>query len=88
MQMMLQLKKHTVYWQKNTIPTCNPGDKEAEQKFKEASEAYAVLSDPRRDVSTISMAMRHFDGSAGGPVVSISTIGFGRHFRRYFRRWV
>ena len=26
----------------------NPGDAEAEKKFKEASEAYAVLSEPPR----------------------------------------
>ena len=31
-------------------PDMNPGDKEAEQKFKEASEAYAVLCVPEQTV--------------------------------------
>ena len=30
---------------KKNHPDMNPGDKEAEARFKEASEAYAVLSD-------------------------------------------
>jgi len=29
-------------------PDVNPGDKEAEKKFKEATEAYGILSDPEK----------------------------------------
>ncbi len=42
---------------KNIIPDVNPGDKEAEKKFKEATEAYAILSDPDKRNSMISLVM-------------------------------
>ena len=47
-------------------PDANPGDKEAEKKFKEASEAYAVLSaaEKRRQYDQFGHAA--FDGGAGG----------------------
>ena len=47
-------------------PDMNPGDKEAEAKFKEASEAYALLNDPdtRRQYDQFGPAA--FDGVAGG----------------------
>lgn len=47
-------------------PDMNPGDKEAEAKFKEASEAYAVLSDPEKRKQYDQFGHAAFDGSAGG----------------------
>ena len=47
-------------------PDANPGDKEAEKKFKEASEAYAVLSDAEKRKQYDQFGHAAFDGSAGG----------------------
>ncbi len=46
-------------------PDMNPGDAEAEKKFKEASEAYAVLSDPDKRRQYDQFGQAAFDGSAG-----------------------
>lgn len=43
-----ELKKAYRQVAKKYHPDMNPGDKEAEAKFKEASEAYAILSDPEK----------------------------------------
>jgi molecular chaperone DnaJ len=47
-------------------PDINPGDKDAEAKFKEASEAYAVLSDADKRRQYDQFGHAAFDGSAGG----------------------
>lgn len=47
-------------------PDMNPGDAEAEKKFKEASEAYAVLSDPEKRQKYDQFGHAAFDGGAGG----------------------
>ena len=59
------LKKAYRQLAKKYHPDMNPGDAEAEKKFKEASEAYAVLSDPEKRRQYDQFGHAAFDGGAG-----------------------
>ncbi len=61
-----ELKKAYRQLAKKYHPDTNPGDKAAEAKFKEASEAYAVLSDADKRRQYDQFGHAAFDGGAGG----------------------
>lgn len=60
------LKKAYRQLAKKYHPDVNPGDKEAEAKFKEASEAYAVLSDPEKRQKYDQFGHAAFENGGGG----------------------
>ena len=61
-----ELKKAYRQLAKKYHPDTNPGDKEAEAKFKEASEAYAILSDPEKRRQYDQFGHAAFEQGGGG----------------------
>ena len=71
------LKKAYRVLAKKYHPDTNPGDKEAEAKFKEASEAYAVLSDPQKRQQYDQFGHAGVDPNYGGSAGAGGFGGFG-----------
>ena len=62
-------------------PDLNPGDKTAEQKFKEANEAYSVLSDEKKRAEYDQFGKSPFE--AGGPWFEGARPDFGETFEGF-----
>lgn len=65
-------------------PDANPGDKTAEAKFKEASEAYAVLSDKEKRKQYDQFGHAAFDGANGNGGFDFSQMDFSDIFGDIF----
>ena len=78
------LKKAFRQLAKKYHPDMNPGDKEAEQKFKEIQEAYAVLSDADKRRQYDQFGHAAFDGTGGAGGFDFSGMDMGDIFSDLF----
>lgn len=81
-----EIKKAYRVLAKKYHPDTNPGDKEAEAKFKEASEAYAILSDAdkRRQYDAYGHAAFEQGGGAGAGGFDFNNMDMGDIFGDIF----
>ena len=81
-----EIKKAYRKLAKKYHPDVNPGDKEAEEKFKEASEAFAVLSDADKRKQYDQFGHAAFDGTGGfgSQGFDFNSAGFGDIFGDLF----
>lgn len=79
-----EIKKAYRKLAKKYHPDMNPGDKNAENKFKEASEAYAVLSDADKRRQYDQFGHAAFEGGAGGGGFDFNSADFSDIFSDIF----
>jgi molecular chaperone DnaJ len=65
-------------------PDRNPGDKGAEQKFKDLSEAYDVLKEEQKRAAYDRFGHAAFEGGRGGPGTNPGDFGFAQGFADIF----
>ena len=65
-------------------PDKNPGDKKAEEKFKEASEAYGVLSDDQKKSNYDQFGHAAFQGGGGQGFGGFDSSSFSDIFEDFF----
>ena len=79
-----EIKKAFSALAKKYHPDMHPGDKESEEKFKEAQEAYAVLSDPEKRKQYDQFGHAAFDGTGGAGGFDFSGMDMGDIFGDIF----
>lgn len=79
-----EIKKAFRSLAKKYHPDMHPGDKEAEEKFKEAQEAYAILSDAEKRRQYDQFGHAAFDGAGGAGGFDFSGMDMGDIFGDIF----
>ena len=82
-----EIKKAYYKLAKQYHPDVNPGDAEAEKKFKEINEAYAILSDEEKKAKYDQFGHAAFEngGAGGGYGAGFEGFDFGDIFSSFFR---